>query len=149
MHSGTFSLCSDHCLIGTYQVRPSSFSWNSAFKVHLYLDAGYNMDFGRMLIHNPPTHVELAQPFSPDLARQWGFDVMCLPYNILPFDSLDKARSLSYSDAVVSENLRFNPQSLKMRLVRSHNRRFTLRSYISTGGCLSCSFTSVPRTIYL
>jgi hypothetical protein len=83
------------------------------------------MDFGRMLVLDPPTHMELAKPFSPDLARQWGQDVMCLPYNVLPFDILDKTRVLSYTDAVVSENMRFNPQSVKMNLVRNHCHRLT------------------------
>lgn len=107
------------------------------------------MDFGRILVRDPPTHIELAKPFSPDLAHQWGLDVMCLPYNVLPFDILDRARSLSYTDAVVSENMRFNPKSVKTSLVRNHIHRLTLHSEISTGRRLSCSFASVSRTIYL
>lgn len=86
------------------------------------------MDFGRILVRDPPTHIELAKPFSPDLVHQWGLDVMSLPYNVLPFDILDKARSLSYRDAVISENMRFNPQSVKMNLVRNHSHSLTLYS---------------------
>ncbi|KAG9315308.1 hypothetical protein JVU11DRAFT_4447 [Chiua virens] len=81
----------------------------------LYLP-GFGMDFGRILVRDPPTDIELAKPLSPDLAHQWGLDVMCLPYNILPFDILDQTRTLSYSDAVISDNIRFNPQSVKMKL---------------------------------
>lgn len=86
------------------------------------------MDFGRILVRDPPTNIELAKPFSPDYVHQWGLDVMCLPYNVLPFDILDRARSLSYTNAVISENMRFNPQSVKMNLVRNHVRRSTLHS---------------------
>ena len=78
------------------------------------------MDFGRVLVRNPPTQIEHAKPFSPDLTHQWGLDVMCLAYNSLPFDILDRARTLSYTDAVISENMRFSPQSVKMNLVRCH-----------------------------
>ena len=53
---------------------------------------------------------------------------MALPYGILPFDILDRARALSYTDAVVSENMRFSPQSVKMNLVRNHCHRLTPRS---------------------
>ncbi|KAF8442360.1 hypothetical protein L210DRAFT_3536418 [Boletus edulis BED1] len=81
----------------------------------LYLP-GINLDFGRILVRDPPQYIELAKPFSPNLAHQWGHDVMCLPYNILPFDILDKSHTLSYTDAVIDENMRFNPQSVKMNL---------------------------------
>lgn len=107
------------------------------------------MDFGRILVRDPPRQIELAKPFSPDSAHQWGLDVMCLPYNVLPFDILDRARALSYTDAVINENMRFNPQSVKMNLVRNHNHRLALHSQISTGRRLSCSFASISRTIYL
>ncbi|KAG8213022.1 hypothetical protein J3R82DRAFT_11414 [Butyriboletus roseoflavus] len=86
------------------------FSHSKVFNV------GFSLDFGRILVRDPPAHIELAKPFSPDLAHQWGLDVMCLPYNVLPFDILDRTRSLSYTDAVISENMRFNPQSVKMSL---------------------------------
>lgn len=86
------------------------------------------MDFGRILVRDPPTHIKLAKPFSPDLAHQWGLDVMCLPYNVLPFDILDRARILSYADTVISENIRFKPQSVKTNLVRNHNHKLTLYS---------------------
>ncbi|KAF8553936.1 hypothetical protein OG21DRAFT_1522763 [Imleria badia] len=85
----------------------------------LYLP-GFNLDFGRILVRDPPTHIELAKPFSPDLAHQWGLDVMCLPYNVLPFDILDSARNLSYNNAVISENMRFSPQSVKMNLAAAY-----------------------------
>lgn len=78
------------------------------------------MDIGRVLTRDPPANTELAKPFSPDLAHQWGLDVMCLPYNVLPFDVVDNARTLSYTDAVISENMRFSPQSVKLNLVRDH-----------------------------
>jgi len=78
------------------------------------------MDFGRVLVRNPPTQIEHAKPFSSDLARQWGLDVMCLGYNVLPFDVLDRTRALSYTDAVISENMRFSPQSVKMNLAAAY-----------------------------
>jgi len=95
----------------------ASFSRSSVF----HFNVGFNLDFGRILVRDPPTHIELAKPFSPDLARQWGLDVMCLPYNVLPFDILDRTRILSYTDAVISENMRFKPQSVKMNLVRTQS----------------------------
>ncbi|KAH0833300.1 hypothetical protein J3R83DRAFT_12365 [Lanmaoa asiatica] len=83
-------------------------------------NVGFNMDFGRTLVRDPPARIELAKPFSPDLAHQWGLDVMCLPYNVLPFDLLDTTRTLSYTDAVISENMRFSPQSVKMNLAAAY-----------------------------
>lgn len=98
------------------------------FYISRMFNVGFSMDFGRVLARDPPTHVELAKPFSPDLTHQWGLDVACLPYNVLPFDILDRARALSYTDAIVSENMRFSPQSIKTNLVRSHSHRLTPHS---------------------
>lgn len=150
MHLDKISLSVDHRSIGTYQVcSPPWFSRSFVFQTVFHFNPGFSMDFGRILVRDPPQHIELAKPFSPDLARQWGLDVMCLPYNVLPFDILDRARTLSYSDAVISENMRFNPQTVKINLVRSHSPRLILHSQISTGCCLSCAFPSVSRTVYL
>lgn len=108
---------------------------------------GSNLDFGRILVRDPPTHIELAKPFSPDLAHQWGLDVMCLPYNVLPFDILDKTRTLSYTDAVVSENMRFSPQSVKMNLVRNHSHRLTTFSDFDRPPPIPFSCQCISRNI--
>lgn len=126
MHLDSFPLGANHRSIGTYQV--CSLSILVLEFCSETFNAGFSVDFARILVRDPPTHIELAKPFSPDLAHQWGLDVMCLPYNVLPFDILDKTRALSYTDAVISENMRFNPQSVKMNLVRNHSHRLTLHS---------------------
>ncbi|KAJ3551264.1 hypothetical protein NM688_g4802 [Phlebia brevispora] len=51
-------------------------------------------------------------PWSPDLQRQHGLDIACLPYTMTPFSLVDAARSLSYSDAGITD-IRFDPTSVE------------------------------------
>ncbi|KAF9237671.1 hypothetical protein BU15DRAFT_75869 [Melanogaster broomeanus] len=75
---------------------------------------GSGMDLGRVLVRDRSVNHKLARPFSDDLARQHGFDVTCLPYDIAPFDLLRTAQNLSSSQAVFKENFGFRPDSLKL-----------------------------------
>ncbi|KAF9223426.1 hypothetical protein BS17DRAFT_734225 [Gyrodon lividus] len=85
----------------------------------LYLP-GFGMDFGRVLVRHRPGDIQLARPFSDDLVRQHGFDIMCLPYNIAPFDLLHSAHNLSYMQATINENIRFSPRSLRLNLAAAY-----------------------------
>lgn len=60
---------------------------------------------------------KLLVPFTKDLEHQYDTEISCLPYTISPFSALDIARSWSYTEVTVDENVRFSPRSLKPELV--------------------------------
>jgi hypothetical protein len=62
----------------------------------------------------------LPQPFTPDMAKQHGEEIICLPYTCSPLPVFDRLKSLSYSQARINEDLRFNPSSLDIRLLAAH-----------------------------
>ncbi|KIJ14314.1 hypothetical protein PAXINDRAFT_181099 [Paxillus involutus ATCC 200175] len=85
----------------------------------LYLP-GFGMDFGRVLVRDRPGDIHLARRFSSELARQYGFEIICLPYNIAPFDLVQSARNLSYKQATINDDVRFEPRSLKINLAAAY-----------------------------
>ncbi|KIJ62791.1 hypothetical protein HYDPIDRAFT_29942 [Hydnomerulius pinastri MD-312] len=85
----------------------------------LYLP-GFGMDFGRVLVREPPSDAAYARPFGHDLTHQYDSDVICLPFNITPFDLLHKAHDLSYKQATLNNDVRFDPGSLKINLAAAY-----------------------------
>ncbi|CDO78182.1 hypothetical protein BN946_scf184797.g8 [Trametes cinnabarina] len=55
----------------------------------------------------------MAVPWSEDLRRHDGHDVLCLPFSVTPFHVPDVVRSLSMADANIANTLRFEPGSFK------------------------------------
>jgi hypothetical protein len=55
--------------------------------------------------------------FDPSLLRQHGEEVQCIPFTTSPFSLLDVARNLPWNHAVINENLKFAPSSLKVNIV--------------------------------
>jgi len=62
----------------------------------------------------------LAIPFSEDLKRQHGLDVMCMPYTLSPLSLPEAARSLFRSRAKISDVATFEPDSLSFKLLSAY-----------------------------
>ncbi|KZT00810.1 uncharacterized protein LAESUDRAFT_731876 [Laetiporus sulphureus 93-53] len=58
--------------------------------------------------------------FSEDLLTQRGTEILCLPFSVTPFPLLDVARSLSYQQATISEQLKFDPSAVKANLFAAY-----------------------------
>lgn len=56
-------------------------------------------------------------PWSDDLRKHDGEDVLCLPFSLSPFKLPEAARSMSLSDATISQSFRFDPSSLETSTV--------------------------------
>lgn len=80
---------------------------------------GFSMDpLSRMVFSvTDEEHLELAETFDPEMTKQQGLDVLCLPYTSTPFALPDVARSLSFQDGAVGD-VRFDPPSVKTEMVR-------------------------------
>ncbi|KAI0671762.1 hypothetical protein C8Q78DRAFT_1069353 [Trametes maxima] len=61
-----------------------------------------------------------AVPWSEELRRYDGDNVLCLPYSLTPFRLPDVARSLSMTDANVSNLLRFEPSTVKETMMAAY-----------------------------
>ncbi|KAI0649091.1 hypothetical protein C8Q79DRAFT_998966 [Trametes meyenii] len=61
-----------------------------------------------------------AVPWSEELRRHDGDDILCLPYSLTPFRLPDVARSLSMADANVSNILRFEPSTVKETMMAAY-----------------------------
>ena len=51
--------------------------------------------------------------WTPDLENQFGQDILCVPYGHTPFSLPSLARSASFKDAVITEDFRFDPSTVK------------------------------------
>jgi hypothetical protein len=58
------------------------------------------------------------QIFDASMLRQYGEEVQCVPFTTSPFAVLDIARNLSWTNAIIDENLKFSPSSVKANLVK-------------------------------
>lgn len=56
-------------------------------------------------------------PFEESMLKQHGQEIQCIPFTTSPFAVLDVARNLSWSNAIINENLKFSPSSLKVNMV--------------------------------
>jgi len=56
-------------------------------------------------------------PFEEVMLKQHGQEIQCIPFTTSPFAALDIARNLSWSNAVINENFKFSPSSLKVEMV--------------------------------
>jgi len=59
------------------------------------------------------------QVFDASMLRQYGEEVQCVPFTTSPFAVLDIARNLSWTNAIIDENLKFSPSSVKANLVKN------------------------------
>lgn len=59
------------------------------------------------------------QLFDASMLRQYGEEVQCIPFTTSPFAVLDIARNLSWTNAIIDENLKFSPSSVKANLVKN------------------------------
>ncbi|KAH9903047.1 hypothetical protein C8Q73DRAFT_742270 [Cubamyces lactineus] len=59
-------------------------------------------------------------PWSEDLRKHEGDDVLCLPYSIMPFQLPDLARSLSVPNSNIARVLRLEPSSLKENMLAAY-----------------------------
>lgn len=87
---------------------------------------GFSMDpLSRMSFSDLATdeRLEAALPFGEELMKQNDVDVLCLPYTATPFALTEAARTLSFNDAIVEEDFRFDPATLRSHLVRIELRR--------------------------
>ncbi|KAF9468108.1 hypothetical protein BDZ94DRAFT_1247203 [Collybia nuda] len=85
--------------------------------------------------------------FTPELETQYNTEVACLPYTISPFTVLDIARTLSYTDATITPNLRFKPPSIKPELFAAYPVLIPL--YVAQYEPRLPSSSTTPRTITL
>ncbi|KAL9714117.1 hypothetical protein Ac2012v2_002425 [Leucoagaricus gongylophorus] len=68
----------------------------------------------------PDAHARESVPFTQDLLRQFDLEVVCIPYNISPFSILNIAHHLSHREAIITQDFRFNPSSLKPTLFAAY-----------------------------
>ncbi|EKM58383.1 uncharacterized protein PHACADRAFT_252658 [Phanerochaete carnosa HHB-10118-sp] len=68
----------------------------------------------------PTIHLKTALPFGEELRKQNDADVLCLPYTATPFALTEAARTLSFSDAMVEEDFRFDPATLRSHLITAY-----------------------------
>ncbi|KAI0331888.1 hypothetical protein GY45DRAFT_1401537 [Cubamyces sp. BRFM 1775] len=61
-----------------------------------------------------------AVPWSEDLRKHDGDDVLCLPYSVTPFQLPNLARSLSLSKSNIAKVLRLEPSSLKENMLAAY-----------------------------
>ncbi|KAI0359839.1 hypothetical protein OH77DRAFT_1419173 [Trametes cingulata] len=59
-------------------------------------------------------------PWSEDLRKHDGEDVLCLPFSLSPFKLPDAARSLSMAESSIANVLRFEPSSLKETMLAGY-----------------------------
>lgn len=84
-------------------------------------------------------------PWTEQLRKHDGDDVLCLPFSLSPFKLPEAARSLSLSGATVSHSFRFDPSSIHTTMVSLSYScevvakvRMTIRSWRRTpSSCLS------------
>ncbi|KAH7884712.1 hypothetical protein F5I97DRAFT_1929552 [Phlebopus sp. FC_14] len=74
---------------------------------------GSEMDLARVPLLDRSVDIEVARPFSDHLLHQHGSEVVCLPYKITPLDIIEKARKMSFKQATIDDDIRFDPRSLK------------------------------------
>ena len=76
---------------------------------------------------------KLAVPFTPELRRQHGVDVACLPHSISPLPLPEIVKSLTPSQCKLADSITFAPQSVEFSMVRCSG--------------LSCTLLGVPILI--
>lgn len=59
-------------------------------------------------------------PFGEELMKQHGTDILCLPYTAAPFALPEAARGLSFNDAIIEEDFRFDPPTLRSDLIAAY-----------------------------
>ena len=89
-------------------------------------------------------------PFEESMLKQHGEEIQCIPFTTSPFAVLDIARNLSWSNAIINENLKFSPSSLKVNMV-SLLRNFiwcqTPESIVVVVLSLSCPSSVIYRYV--
>lgn len=56
-------------------------------------------------------------PWTEELAEQHGEKIMCLPYTTTPFALAEAAQTTSFQNAVIAEDFRLDPRTIKSRFV--------------------------------
>jgi hypothetical protein len=84
--------------------------------------------------------------FDPSLLEQHGEEVQCIPFTTSPFTLIDIARNLPWTNAIINENFKFIPSSLKVNLVR--NIIIDRAAYKSLPSPTVFSISSIAAFIY-
>ncbi|CAL1716729.1 unnamed protein product [Somion occarium] len=74
----------------------------------------------RISLKSPSLQKYTTVPFSSELERQYEQDILCLPFTISPFSLPSLARSTSFKNAVISDDLRFDPTSVKEQMTAAY-----------------------------
>ncbi|KAM5535917.1 hypothetical protein V8D89_010357 [Ganoderma adspersum] len=59
-------------------------------------------------------------PWSEELRKNSGEDVLCLPFSLTPFSLIEAVRSMSLADANISKVLRFEPSSVESSMMAAY-----------------------------
>jgi hypothetical protein len=113
---------------------------------------GFSMDpLSRMVFSvTNEEHLELAETFDPEMTKQQGVDVLCLPYTLTPFALPEAARSLSFQDGAIGD-VRFDPPSVKSEMVS--NMCVFPRDMLAgltvqwAAGCLPLAYPCLPFAV--
>ena len=83
------------------------------------------------------------------MENQFGQDILCVPYGHTPFSLPSLARSASFKDAVITEDFRFDPSTVKDHFVRGCFISYLRTSYdLFPKDCsLSCPDSSLPTPV--
>ncbi|GJE88754.1 hypothetical protein PsYK624_048370 [Phanerochaete sordida] len=84
---------------------------------------GFSMDpLSQLSFSELTTDERLAEavPFSEELTKVQDIDVLCLPYTATPFALPDAARTLSFNDAIIEEDFRFDPTTFRSDLITAY-----------------------------
>ncbi|KAJ7035014.1 hypothetical protein C8F04DRAFT_547882 [Mycena alexandri] len=64
--------------------------------------------------------IDKAVPFSAELETQFDSTINCLPFRTDPFSVLDSAKSLSFKQCCITEDLRIHPSTIQANLISAY-----------------------------